>query len=153
MTDMLQSTFDEGLRRAFMDYFAELGVTVRRWDALFDELDRADNTILVRRDDAGTIVGFALLTCREMSGGFYAASVGSVDELYVAPDHRGQGHGRGLLAAAENHLRRLGCGFVLLTSDTAGDFYRRCGYRREPRIHAKNSDPVFVKALEPAARM
>ena len=69
MIDTLQSTFDEGLRRAFMDYFAELGVTVRRWDALFDELDRADNAI----------VGFALLTCREMSGGFYAASVGSVD--------------------------------------------------------------------------
>lgn len=135
------------LQQAFRDYFAALGVTIRDWDGLFDEIDRSGRQFLVRRDEQAQIVGFLLLLRREMSCGFYATDAGCVEELYVAPAFRRQGHGQALLAATESRFRAEGCSCMLLTSDDAGAFYARCGYRPEPRIRAKNGDPVFVKPL------
>ncbi|MBR4082517.1 MAG: GNAT family N-acetyltransferase [Clostridia bacterium] len=135
------------LRQAFRDYFAELGVTVRDWDSLFDEIDRSGRKFLVRRDEQAQITGFLLFLQREMTCGFYTTDVGCIEELYVVPARRQRGHGQSLLAAAETRFRADGCGYMLLTSDDAGAFYARCGYHPAPRIRAKNGDPVFVKPL------
>jgi ribosomal protein S18 acetylase RimI-like enzyme len=55
-----------------------------------------------------------------------------VDQLAVAPDHRGRGIGRALMAAAEELGRTLGCAELDLTvrADNAGAraFYAALGY-------------------------
>jgi GNAT superfamily N-acetyltransferase len=79
----------------------------------------------------------------------------SVRLLWVDPGHRGAGHGRRLLAAAEAEGRRRGCRNARLStfSFQAAGFYERCGWRQAlaledfPRGHRRL---FYVKALTPA---
>ena len=84
----------------------------------------------------------------------------SVRLLWVDPGHRGAGHGRRLLAAAEAEGRRRGCRNARLStfSFQAAGFYARCGWRQVlalegfPRGHRRL---FYVKALSmprPSAR-
>lgn len=56
----------------------------------------------------------------------------SIRLLWVDPAHRGAGHGRRLLAAAEAEARRRGCDHARVNtfSFQAAGFYERCGWRR-----------------------
>jgi len=80
----------------------------------------------------------------------------SIRLLWVDPAHRGAGHGRRLLAAAEAEGRRRGCRHARLNtfSFQAAGFYERCGYRVVlaledfPRGHRRLS---YVKSLAGAA--
>jgi GNAT superfamily N-acetyltransferase len=56
----------------------------------------------------------------------------SVRLLWVDPAHRGAGHGRALLSAAEAEGIRRGCRHARLNtfSFQAAGFYERCGYRQ-----------------------
>lgn len=57
---------------------------------------------------------------------------GIVHNIYVDADHRGEGIGRDLLAAAEADLADAGASVVALEAMAANErarrFYRRCGY-------------------------
>ena len=64
--------------------------------------------------------------------GGYDGHRGWVNYLAVAPDRRGEGHGRALMAAVERRLVALGCPKInLQVRDTNADvlaFYERLGY-------------------------
>jgi len=75
-----------------------------------------------------------------------------VELLWIDPAARGAGHGRRLIAAAEQEAARRGCHHsrVNTYSFQAPGFYERCGYARVatlddcPRGHRRHSD---AKAL------
>lgn len=92
----------------------------------------------------GFIVGYALLTPR------YRAQLTQrgleLHHLFVMEGSRGLGIGRLLVAAAADHARARGCGFLTVGTSAqnvrAGDFYRTSGF--VPRLDA---GPVFAMAL------
>ena len=55
----------------------------------------------------------------------------AIKHLWIETDWRAQGHGRRLMARAEEEARRRGCrgAYVTTFSFQAPDFYQRCGYR------------------------
>lgn len=54
-----------------------------------------------------------------------------IDEMFVHPDHQGQGVGRALMGRLEEHVRQHGLAGLTLTTNRyapAPDFYRRLGF-------------------------
>ena len=82
--------------------------------------------------DAGADpVGFVTFS---VESGVYEQDVtrGLVENVYVVPEHRGEGVGSALLAAAEDRLRERGCSVfyleALADNEAAKRFYREAGY-------------------------
>lgn len=148
MRDVLIRDFtDPRFAQAFQLYFHELGAQIKDWDGLFREMNQGDNRAYVRLTGEGETVGFLQFTPIAFSSWFFEEKAGFIREFWVAPGFRGQGHGRALLALAEEWFREEGVSRVLLTSDTAPEFYLKMGYRPAAGCAAKNHDPVFVRDL------
>ncbi|GAB7051661.1 GNAT family N-acetyltransferase [Catenuloplanes indicus] len=95
-------------------------------DAINDAAVGADdhrNLAIRLTGDDGTLIGG--LT------GYTWGGCGGITSLWLDPDHRGQGHGARLLAAAEDEIRRRGCDRVVVATMSfhAPGFYLRHGYR------------------------
>lgn len=147
---LMNDCTNPALQTAFRTYYGELGVKVTNWDGLFEEIGEGEDEILVRWNEKGEIVGFLMLVTSEAVTawrGFFSTKLGCVEEFWIAPAYRRQGHGSALLKLAEEHLAAQGCGYTILTTDTAPDFYRRHGYTHQAGIRAKNTADVYVKPL------
>ena len=86
-------------------------------------------------------IGLALMTLRPNV--WYGGPVALLDELYVVPEHRGQGLGSALLTAAEGVARERGGELLEINVDGADTearrFYERRGY--------SNSEPGMEEPL------
>lgn len=67
------------------------------------------------------------------------AQHGLLRSLAVMPGLRGRGHGRALVAAAEDHARKQGVRELYLLTNTAETFFARLGYEPASRPRAPQS--------------
>lgn len=145
--DVLISDFSHpSFQAAFQLYFRELGISVKDWDGLFQEMnDEKDNKAFVRVTEDNSIVGFIQFKPIALSNWFFEEKLGFIREFWIAPAYRSQGHGTELLHLAESYFAQQGIGKTILTTDTAEKFYVRNGYRKDSAFTAANKDEVFVK--------
>ncbi len=83
-------------------------------------------------------VGFLALRVRDVHRSVRPEAL--VDDLYVAPEHRGRGHGRALLRAAIAAARAEGAGHLELTT-SEGDHAALGLYRAEGLRETEESTP------------
>lgn len=92
-------------------------------------------------DETGAITG--LLVLEDVQGGALL-----LDNVAVSPSAQGKGHGRALVAFAEQEARRRGHGMVqlythvLMTENLA--LYRRLGFRETGRVSEKGYKRVYM---------
>ena len=152
-SDKLITDFtDPVFQTAFRQYFAELGINVKDWDGLFQEMNAEvegeRNAAYVRMTEDGGVIGFIQFVPIRFASWFFEGTLGFIREFWVAEAFRGRGHGTELLALAENHFLEHGVCTSILTTETAERFYERHGYARAHGCRAKNKDEVFVKRLK-----
>ena len=134
---------------AFQQYFTELGITVRDWNGLFNEMnEEGDNEAILRTAEDDSIIGFIMFRPVKFSSWFFEETCGFIREFWIAKEYRGQGHGASLLQMTEDRFREQGICTSILTTDTAERFYLQHGYEPAPGCRAKNEDQVFVKRLQ-----
>ncbi len=141
---------DTALQTAFRAYYGELGVRVTNWEGLFADMSAGEDAVLVRRNETGKVVGFLMFVASDAVTawrGFFSTRLGCIEEFWIAPEYRSQGHGSALLHLAEERLVQQGCAYAILTTDTAPDFYCRHGYALQRGIRAKNKADVYLKPL------
>lgn len=141
VTDYMNPDF----QKAFRLYFDELDVKVDDWEEVFRQMSSTSSYI--RFTDDGSIVGFILFEPITLSNWFFIASYGFVREFWVAEKYRGKGNGTALLRHTEKYFKENGLHRVILTTDSAPQFYEKNGYIKEKSVIAKNNDEVFVKDL------
>lgn len=148
-SDVMISDFaSPSFRNAFQQYFAELGVNVRDWDGLFQEMnEEGGNVAFVRMNENGETAGFIQLKPIKFTSWFFEENCGFIREFWIAGKCRNNGHGTALISLAEKHFVENGIYTSILTTDTAERFYEKRGYIRAPGCRAKNRVPVFVKHL------
>lgn len=128
--------WDEWLRMScalFPQYPAEeLAAGMREWRA------RADAAVFIAERADHTIAGFVEVGARPYADGCDTSPVGYIEAWYVDPDIRRQGHGRALLAAAEEWARARGftemASDAQLTNDVSYAAHRRAGYEEVDRV-------------------
>lgn len=130
----------------FKQYFAELGISVRDWNGLFDEMSDGKNKAYLCFVD-GEAAGFLMFTEIDFESWFFSAKYGFIREFWLKKSERGRGLGTELLAKAEDYFISEGLSASILTTNTAEGFYRKHGYEHRADISAKNGDRVFVKRL------
>ena len=95
-----------------------MGLRVLLWPDLSErDNDRDSNHIrgdphrfaVFVAESSGELVGFIEVSLREYADGCSSSPVGYIEGWYVAPESRGIGIGRQLVAAAENWARATGC--------------------------------------------
>jgi GNAT superfamily N-acetyltransferase len=137
-----------GLREARPDDAAELARLISQLEhptadedvvAQWPAFTASGNSALVMARGDGTLSGVAVLHLTHTL--HRRAPVGRITALVVDAPDRGRGVGRALVAAAEERLRRAGCGLLEITSHVrlvdAHAFYDHLGYEHTSHRFAK----------------
>ncbi len=119
-------------RRALTDHPEAFGLSVAEFDALTDAAIR--RRLTGGLPENGVLGGFV---GGELVGTIYVGRDhrrkkrhhGEIGAMYVAPEHRGRGHGRALLDAGLDHLRGLGGVEQVGLAVTVGNLPARRLYR------------------------
>jgi GNAT superfamily N-acetyltransferase len=123
------------LMRGYCDFYESNpsdGALLAMSRALLADPER-EGVQLIARDDAGRAIGFATIFWTWSTNS--AARVGTMNDLYVAPEARGRGAAEGLILACLERSRKRGA--VRLEWQTALDnhraqaVYERVGGKRE----------------------
>lgn len=145
---LLSDFTDPRFQTAFQTYFTELGISVKDWDGLFQEMNsEGNNRAYLLPDDEGETLGFLQFQLTGFSNWFFEEPFGFIREFWVHPAHRRQGYGRMLLHLAEAYFVEHGIHRAVLTADDAVAFYLANGYQKAPGIRTKNKMEVLVKNL------
>lgn len=147
--DLLLSDFSHPLfQSAFRQYFAELGISVRDWVGVFQEMEEErQNLAFLRIAGKEQAIGFIQFRPAAFTSWFFEETCGFIREFWVAGEFRKKGHGTSLIRLAEQYFIENGICTSILTTDTVPQFYEKRGYVRAPGCRAKNQDDVFVKRL------
>jgi aminoglycoside 6'-N-acetyltransferase I len=78
-------------------------------DRFFAGRAREPKAVLVAEDAAAHVIGVAELSIRPHAEGCHSDRVAYLEGWFVAPEARGRGVGRALMAAAEDWGRSQGC--------------------------------------------
>ena len=110
----------------------DAGATQAMTDLLAD--GRLGSAWIIRRGDVS--VGYAVLTFVHSIE--FGGRCAFLDELYIAPDHRGGGIGRAVLQLIESEAKATGVRVLLLETslenERANRLYRSAGF--EPRTYS-----------------
>lgn len=139
-------------RQCVAAYYAELD---RRFEGGFDPGNRG---YAGKPADASGVFLIARLNGRSVGCGAmkpFDATTGEIKRMWVAPDARGLGIARRLLAALEDHARQAGMRRVVLDTNRslpeAQALYRKAGYHDIERYNDNSyADFFFEKKLGPA---
>ncbi|QYJ16997.1 hypothetical protein Rxycam_02834 [Rubrobacter xylanophilus DSM 9941] len=97
------------------------------------DLASSDHSFLFVAEKDGRLIGFVSGELREGSPTFNSRTWASVDDVFVAPEHRSKGAGRALLEEVKRWARRKGAAGISLQVAAANrrgrEFYRRLGFR------------------------
>ena len=121
------------LGRMLWDFNTEFDIETDDADVLaarFERILGLDGIIAVLASDAGTPVGFALLSLRPAI--WFDGPVSQLEELYVVPGRRDQGIGTEILALSRQLVRELGSPEMHINVDEIDHdtrrFYERHGF-------------------------
>lgn len=116
------------------------------FEFLLHEQD-CNRALLLVAEDRELLVGYAL---GYIHRAFYANGlIGWLEELYVLPEHRGQGTGKLLLSKFEEILLQNRAVLNALATRRANGFYLSCGYEESATYFRKilNSDSSFGASI------
>lgn len=106
-------------------------------------------TLFVLRDADGTAVGMVSLLYTVSTA--LGARVALVEDMVLAPSHRGRGEGSALLAHAIAHAEAAGCQRLTLLTDatntTAQRFYARHGFERSTMVPMRRASSKRPQGL------
>ena len=100
-TILLSDFTDPRFRTAFQTYFHELGISVRDWDGLFQEMNEEGNNLAYLLLDEDRTLGFLQFQMTSFSNWFFQEPFGLIREFWVASACRRQGYGMTHLQLAE----------------------------------------------------
>jgi aminoglycoside 6'-N-acetyltransferase I len=99
---------------------------------------RTDAEVFVLERPDGSLAGYVEVGARAYADGCATSPVAYLESWYVDPDVRRAGHGRRLLAAAEEWARQQGYGEMgsdaLLDNDVSHQAHQRAGYAIVERV-------------------
>lgn len=106
MNDLIIHDFSNTtFQMAFKKYFAEMGIEVKDWNGLFQEMnEEQDNVAIMRTSPEGETVGFIQFKIDLLKNWFFEEKIGFIREFWVSDTWRHAGHGAALLRSAENYF-------------------------------------------------
>lgn len=141
--------FDPMFTDMFKRYFSELGMDVKDWNGLFEEMNtRNGGNCAYIRVCGDNPIGFIQFTAVTLENWFLKERLGFIREFWVQKELRRQGHGSALCSLAEKYFFDNGIRRIVLTAEeTEKEFYFKRGYRICGGMAAKNDMDVWVREI------
>lgn len=145
ITDFFNPMFTDMFKR----YFSELGMDIKDWNGLFEEMNtRNGGNCAYIRVCGDNPIGFIQFTAISLENWFLKERLGFIREFWVQKELRRQGHGSALCSLAEKYFFDNGIRRIVLTAEEKEkEFYFKRGYRVCGGMEAKNDMDVWVREI------